>query len=213
MKQIPEGGGKLPKFAENILRSMWTSTSNKVVVALSEMINKEVKINFPSAKILLLNDVPKLMNPKEITSTLIYTKLEGKIEGVVVVSSTLRNILKIVDLFLHKEIGYYKDLSEENISVIKEFGNILVEYYVDGLNKLFETEYKFNHPVLSVNPYRSIEDFGFGNVYRKEIYALIFQARFDIHEESILEDVFLLFKKEDIDSIIELVSKNVSLNI
>jgi chemotaxis protein CheC len=213
MEQIPEGGGKLPKFAENILRNMWTATSNKVVVALSQMINKEVKINSPSTKILLLNDVPKLMNPKEITTTLIYTKLEGEIKGVVVVSSTLRNILKIVDLFLHKEIGYYKDLSDENISVIKEFGNILAEYYVDGLNKLFETEYKFDPPVLSVNPYRAIEDFDFGNLYRKEIYSLIFQARFDIHEESILEDVFLLFKKEDIDSIVELVSKNVRLNI
>jgi chemotaxis protein CheC len=214
MKKVNfEGTRKLPKFAVNILKSMWISCSNKVATALSEMINKEVKITSSSMKILLINEIPKLLNPEDITTTIVYTQLLGTIKGVIVISSPLENILKMADMLLHKKIGHYKDLSDENVPVIKELGNILAGYYISGLNKLFETKYEWTPPNLSVYPYRAIEDFSFGQVYKEEIYVLMFKAGFHIKEENIREDILLLFKRESIEKILELISRKVKLTI
>lgn len=204
---------KLPNFAKNILKDMWIGCSNKVATALSEMTNKKVEIIGSSMKIVNLNKIPIMFNPDDIKTTIIYIQMLGTIDGVIVISSSLDNILKMVDILLHKEMGYYKDLSDENVSAVKELGNILAGYYISDLNKLFNIEYKYESPELSVNPYRAIEDFNFGNIYKKEIYVLVFKANFRIAKERIKEDVFLLFKKENIGSILELLSKKIKLTV
>jgi len=190
---------------------MWVSCSNQATKALSEMLNKKVNTISNSPKILLINKVPKSLNPKDVSTTILYTQLIDTIKGIIVISSSLKNILKIADIFLRKEPGYFKDLSDENIPVIKELANILAGHYVTALNNLLGIKYELSEPVLSVNPYRAIEDFDFGPVYVEEIHVLMLKTSFNIVQERIKEDVVLLFKKEFIRELLEMISSKISL--
>jgi chemotaxis protein CheY-P-specific phosphatase CheC len=116
----------------------------------------------------------------------------------------------MADIFLRKEPGYFKDLSDENIPVIKELASVLAGYYVTALNNSFGTNYELSEPFLSVNPYRAIEDFDFGPVYIEEIHVLMFKASFNIAQERIKKDIVLLFREESTKELLEMISSKIS---
>ncbi|MGC8812227.1 MAG: hypothetical protein ACP5O8_01410 [Candidatus Aenigmatarchaeota archaeon] len=204
---------KLPKLESKILKKMWLSCSEAVAKALKEMINREVEISSTSLKIMLLNDIPKLLNPEETSLTIFFIRMKDDIEGVIQLSSPLKDILKMADIFLKKEIGYFKDLSDENLPVLKELTYILSGYFVDAVQKLFNTKYNLSEPFLSINPFRAIEEFGFDQVYKEEIYVLVFLAELKIPDEKIEQKITLLFKSDDIGKILDLISEKIKLEI
>jgi len=204
---------KLPDFVSNILKNMWVSCSEKAAKALSEMINKKVEISSTSLKLMRINEVPKLLNPEDATTTIIFTQLIDPIKGVIILSTPLKNILKMADIFLHKRLGFFKDLRDENLPVIKEFASILTGYYITTLNELLEIKYRYSAPFLYVNPYRAIEKFGLGSVYKEKIYVLTFKVSFKITEEEIKKDVVLLFGEDSIKQLLEKISKKIKFDI
>jgi len=204
---------KLPRLESKILKEMWLACSESAAKALKEMINKEVKVSSTSLKIMLLNEIPKILNPEEVSITIFLLHLKNSIQGVILLSSPLKDILKMADIFLKKEIGYFKGLSDENLPVLKELANILFGYFINTIQKLLNTTYNFSEPFLSVNPFRVIEDFGFGSIYKEEIYGLVFSTTFEIPEEKIEQKIVLVFKSDDIDKILDLVSEKIKLEI
>lgn len=194
---------KIPLIEEEVLKSMMIDCSKKTANALSEMINMPINLSSTSLDILLINTLPEQMNPEDITTTVLYTPLKGSIKGVIVMSASLRNMLHMADIFLHKPKGYFKDLNDQNISVIKELTNILTDYYITALNSALHTNYRSSTPELSINPHRAIEEFGLGSVYADEIYVLVLKTEFAINQENIKETIFILFEKNEIKKILE----------
>lgn len=195
---------EIPEFEKAILTDMMADCSNKTAKALSEMIQQYVDVAGVSSGVLLINDVPKLMNPENIASLILFTKLRGKMNGAIMISATIKNMLKMADIFLHKPLGHFKDLSDENASVIKELGNILAGYYITALNRALQTNYASGTPILSINPHRAIEEIGLGPVYTKKIYVLVLEANLRVDKENINENITILFKKESTEKILEL---------
>ena len=192
--QSSEKGGSLSKAERKKLNSVWISCSAKAVKALTQTLGREVELKSFSTKFMLINDVPNLLNPEDITTTIVWMRVVGEINGVIVLCSSLSNIMKLADILLHKEIGHFKDLSEENMTVINELGNVVAGYYMDTLVKLFNLQ--LEKPKLSVNPYRAIEFFGLGEVYRGKINVLLFESDFSIPQHTIDGEVILLFREE-----------------
>ncbi|VVB60089.1 Uncharacterised protein [uncultured archaeon] len=198
----------LPVAEANIIKDMWISCSSETAKALSETINSKVEVNSASPDILLINGVPKLLNPNNTATIVLWVKTLGNVSGVVVLSSTLKDMLALADRLLKKERGYFKDLSKENTSVIKELADLIAGYFVTALNKLLNTTYGLTPPKLSVNLYRAIEEFGLGKVYTEEVRVLMLKASFGIIEENIKLDMVVLFRKENVEKIVELININ-----
>jgi chemotaxis protein CheY-P-specific phosphatase CheC len=193
-KSSPEKSSSLSKVERKKLNDLWISCSANAVKALSQTLSREVELKSFSTKFMLINDVPKLMNPEDITTTVVWMRIGGEIGGVIVLCCSLSSMLKLADMLLHKEIGYFKDLSDENMAVINELGNIVAGYYMDTLVKLFSL--KLEKPSLSTNPHKAIEFFGLGEVYREKIDVLLFESSFSIPEHTIEGKVILLFREE-----------------
>jgi len=85
--------------------------------------------------------------------------------------------------------------------------------FINTIQKLFSTTYNLSEPFLSVNPFRVIEEFGFGSIYKEEIYGLVFSTTFEIPEEKIEQKIVLVFKSEDIEKILDRVSEKIKLEI
>ncbi len=204
---------KIPKYGLNLLNNMWNACTNEVVQALSEMMEREVKIKCTSLKITILNDLPKIINSREPSTTLVYMKLKDSVKGIVLISSSLKNMLNLIEIIMHKKIGYYEALSDENIPVICELGYILSGYYISSLVKLFGEAISWEKPILSTNPVRAIEDFDLGPVYKEKIYVLMFRAVLHILPKPIELQVVLLFRKEDVDKILETISEKATFKL
>lgn len=190
----------IQKLEKEILNKMMADCSKKTSAALSKMINLKVNMTSTSLNILPINDVPKLLNPENASTILLYTKLSGVAYGTIILSASSENTLKMADIFLHKPSGYFKDLSDENVSVIKELANIISGYYITALNHLLRTTYSSSDIALSINPHRAIEEFGFGSVYTESISVLMLKASFEI-EGGINENAVILFNKKDVSKI------------
>lgn len=200
---------KLSPIEKKVLSDFWILSTKNTVEALSQMIRKEVNILSCSMKRIWVNRVPRFLNPKEISFTLIYTKILGSLNGIILLASSLKDVLKLADLLLHKKIGYYKALSDENLPVLLELANILQGYYISSLVKLFGAELKWTSPSISVNAYRAIEEFDFGPIYIQKIYVHMFNAKIKVKKERIKFQIVLLFKDEEIKKILEMAEKRV----
>ncbi|MEM5869911.1 MAG: hypothetical protein QXR09_01955 [Candidatus Aenigmatarchaeota archaeon] len=204
---------ELPKLEEEILKKMWFSCSQLAANALSEMINRKVLVSLPLIKILRLNEVPRLLNPEEISITIFFIKIKNNMNGVILLSSPLKHILKMADIFLKKEMGYFKDLSDENLPVLKELSNILCGYFIDAFQKLFNKKYSLSEPYLSVNPFRVIEEFEFDHVYIEDIYGLVFATTIKIPEEKIEQKIVLVIRSDYVKNLLDMLSEKVKLEI
>ncbi|MEM5879072.1 MAG: hypothetical protein QXU74_01085 [Candidatus Aenigmatarchaeota archaeon] len=204
---------ELPKLEEEILKKMWSSCSQLAANALKEMIRREVVVSPSSIKILRLNEIPRLLNPEEISTTVFFIKIKNNMNGVILLSSPLKHILKMADIFLKKEMGYFKDLSDENLPVLRELSNILCGYFIDAFQKLFNKKYTLSEPYLSVNPFRAIEDFEFDHVYLEDIYALVFIAALKIPKEKIEQKIVLVIRSDYIKNLLDMLSEKVKLEI
>ncbi|MBN2203246.1 MAG: hypothetical protein JW700_03620 [Candidatus Aenigmarchaeota archaeon] len=199
----------LQKYKTEMLGTFWDSCTDQAFGALSEMIQRDVKKIKPSIHVETINNVPNMLNPKEITTTLVYTLVNGEIKCTVVFSSSLRHFLRLIDILLKKKIDYYDALNEENEPVVIELGNIINGYIVSSLNRLFESKFDFNESVISVNPYRAIEDFDFGNIYKEKVRLLTFKSGFSVHGEDIQGKLLLLLNDNKTDMLLEAIVKKI----
>lgn len=107
----------LPRYKSQILNIFWNNCVNEALDALSKMIRKNVKLTGSSIGTELINNVPKLMNPKEITTTLVYTRIPDPLNCIIIFSSSLKHFLRLVDILLNKKIDYYGVLDEEKQTI------------------------------------------------------------------------------------------------
>ena len=203
----------LPTYKTQLLNTFWLRCVNEALDALSKMIRKNVKLTNSSLKIELINNMPRLMNPQEIDTTLVYTILSGQLNCVIIITSPLKYFLRLIDILLNKKIDYYEALNEENKSSVLELGNIINGYFISFLNSLFNTRFKYEPPELSVNPYRAIEDFNFGDIYKKKTYVLLLNSDFKVEMENIEGKIFLLTEENNTDAILDMISKKVVLKL
>ncbi|MCK5334441.1 MAG: hypothetical protein KAJ24_08020 [Candidatus Aenigmarchaeota archaeon] len=180
---------------KNTLKEMWSLSSSGAISALASTLGKEVKLVEPCVKQMLLNDVPGVINADESGNILIYLKLSGAVKGVAAISAAPSNILALADMLLHKEIGTFKTLDNQNFSVVNELLNILTGYYVDAIVARISGKITMREPTYSVNAYKAIDDFGLGETF-KEIKVLVFENKFIIPEVHVTGKTFLILSEK-----------------
>lgn len=200
-----------PEYKFQLLRVFWEDCVYDALNALSKMIREDVRAEKSSIDVELINDIPKLMNPKEITTNLIYTVVENHLKCAIIFCSPLEHLLKLADILLNKKIDFYDAMNEENKSVILELGMIVNGYLASALNNLFSTKFRYKLTGISSNSYRAIENFGFGNMYTDKIDVLMFRNDFSIEREGIEGKLFLLTENK-IDIFLGAISKKIVMN-
>ncbi|MEM5778319.1 MAG: hypothetical protein QXD43_02025 [Candidatus Aenigmatarchaeota archaeon] len=199
----------LNKHELQILDIFWNECVNNALEALSKMLNKKVEKTSSLIKIDFLNQLTKILE-KDITNTIVYTKMKGPLKCVILLVLPLKNFLRLIDILLHKKIDYYNALNEENMPVVLELGNIINSYFVSFINKIFDAKF-LTELDISTNPSRIIENFDFEDVYIKKISVLLFRSEFQIQVEKIKGEIFLLFEEENADKFLDMLIKKLKI--
>jgi len=194
------------KQEEIILKDTVKNITKIAAQALSETINKKIELSEPRIKIISIKDLQKDFYPYEEHPIAVWMFLKNQTTNTILLMSKEENFLKIADILLHKEIGYYKGLSNENISVIKQICELIAGYFIDAEIKLFAENLEFKKTEVSVNPSKAVEYFGFKDVYSQTF--LVLETLIKIKEYDLEIKIFLIFKSSMKDRIIELILEN-----
>ena len=190
-----------------VLESKLNVCSGNISNALFEMIRIKVDTSPSLIKVTPLKNVPGLMGSDK-NITVLYNGIIGTSNGSVMLSAPLNEIIKMSEIFLHKQHGYFKELNSENLSVIKELSTILAGYYITALNELTDGSYAILKPTLSVGSHgmadKLIENLNM-NPESSKIDVLIFEKDFFVESENITIRALLLLKKDDVLKMVKII--------
>ena len=183
---------KLDGEMKTMLTTAWNASTLKAITALSQTLSKKASISNVFVDILKLGEVPSILNPDNSYTGVVWGEISGVFNGVVVLSAEVKHILMLAEYLLHKPKGFFKDLSDENVSVIKEVTNIIAGYYIDSLNFFFDKGLVLGKVNLSVNSFKAVEFFGLGKTYDESNEVFVLENKFKI--EGVVSKTFIITK-------------------
>ena len=110
--------------------------ASHAATALSQMVNKEIKIGIPNIKIIPIEETVECVQCEEVIAG-VFLKITGELPTHVLMLIGFESALQLSNLLLGSEPDLYKgDLDEMEQSAIKEVGNIIMSSFFDSVTEL-----------------------------------------------------------------------------
>lgn len=133
------------------MREIGTIGSGNAATALSEVIQKKVKIKVPEAKVVGFDDALELLGGPERIVAGIQVALSGDINGVMLYMLELDFVNLILESIFGNTVNSYAELDEMAISALQEIGNITIGTYMRALSGFINARINLSIPAMCVN--------------------------------------------------------------
>jgi len=165
--------------------------------ACSELFGRKVMIDVPEAKILPLQEVPEYLGGPELKIAGTYFNMYGDATGKILLMLDHNSAINIADR-LTSAVQYInisskkEDIEELKISSLKEFGNIVVNSYINALAEILEMELSPSVPFYASDMLGAVIDFLLIEISQNSYKALILKTCIKIYNKNI-DAHFILF--------------------
>lgn len=131
-----ENLGQLQPYHIDVLREVGNIGSGNAATALASMLNTIVDIAIPTITLVDYDEVTALLGGGDLSAIGISLDISGDISGTIlhVLHTDFAN--KLVNTFYPAELRTLEDISDMDLSVVSEMGNITSAAYVNALAKL-----------------------------------------------------------------------------
>ncbi|RLF58846.1 MAG: hypothetical protein DRN27_04260 [Thermoplasmata archaeon] len=110
--------------------------ASHAATALSQMVNKEIKIGIPTIKIIPIEETVECVQYNEVIAG-VFLKTNEELPTYVLMLIEFESALQLSNLLLGSKPDLYKgELDEMEQSAIKEVGNIVMSSFFDSLSEL-----------------------------------------------------------------------------
>ena len=142
---------ELSSLELDTLREIGSMGTGNAATALSQMLNREVRITLPEVRIMGYNEaIEWIGGPEEITAG-VLVKLSGQINGIMLSVQQLEFVNLVLDSALKKKINDYSELKELERSALVEVGNIMISTFINALSGLADMDVKLTVPAFTVD--------------------------------------------------------------
>ncbi|MFH1777658.1 MAG: chemotaxis protein CheC [Candidatus Omnitrophota bacterium] len=141
------------------LREIGNIGAGNAATALSQLINQQVQIDVPSARVVSLADVPFIVGGPEKFTYSVYLPVIGEASGTMLALFAKESALLLVGYLLgegQKEEDFGTELSQ---SAIKEVGSILCGSYLSAITQVISLQMLASVPALAGDMVGAILDF------------------------------------------------------
>ena len=131
---------ELTKMQLDALQEMGNIGSGNAASALAQFLNRKIDMTVPSASIMDFREIPKLVGGPETRVMGIFLKVMGELSGkflMLIPEQTSLNLLK--KLIPSCEISSPLEMTDLEVSCMKEVGNILAGAFLNALSVLTKT--------------------------------------------------------------------------
>ena len=190
--------GKFTELQMDVLREIGNIGSGNAATALSSMLQQPINISIPQVNMIKYNDLVEKLGGPETLIVGILLDVTGELEGTIMFLMKKEFTAQIISTLLFKEEVEFEALTEMDLSVIQEIGNILSASYVNSIAGLTGLRLDLSVPSLCVDMAGSIVSFPAIKYGEIGDNVLMFEGSFD--DNSILETkIMLILENNSLD--------------
>ena len=142
---------QLSSLEIDTLREIGSIGTGNAATALSQMMNKQVRITLPEVRIMEYNEaIEWIGGPEEITAG-VLVKMSGDIGGIMLSVQKLELVNVVLNAMLGTGIEGYESLTELDRSAMVEIGNIMISTFINALSGLADVNIKLTVPAFAVD--------------------------------------------------------------
>ena len=133
------------------LREIGSIGTGNAATALSQLLQKEVRITMPEVRILGYNEsIDWIGGAEEITAGVLM-RLGGEINGIMLSVQQLDFVNLVLESMMGHTIKDYTELNELECSALIEVGNIMISTFINALSGLAEIGMNLTVPAFAVD--------------------------------------------------------------
>ena len=142
---------QLSSLEIDTLREIGSIGTGNAATALSQMMNKPVRITLPEVRIMEYNEaIEWIGGPEEVTAG-VLVKMSGDIGGIMLSVQKLELVNVVLNAMLGENIDSYENLTELERSAMIEIGNIMISTFISALSGLANVDIKLTVPAFAVD--------------------------------------------------------------
>ena len=142
---------QLSSLEIDTLREIGSIGTGNAATALSQMMNKPVRITLPEVRIMEYNEaIEWIGGPEEVTAG-VLVKMSGDIGGIMLSVQKLELVNVVLSAMLGESIDGYDNLTELERSAMIEIGNIMISTFINALAGLADVNIKLTVPAFAVD--------------------------------------------------------------
>ncbi len=161
--------------------------------ALSTMLGKKIQMNVPEATVGPIEKVQQFLGSKDDTVLAVFLKMYGDANGAMVMIFSPKSALAFAKLLTKKDKADIDEFDEEDLSAMREIGNILLGASITALSKFLDMNILHTIPDAVVDMLGAIMDSVIVEIGQEEEKALSFKVTLSIEEEGVDGDLYFLF--------------------
>ncbi|QQE80825.1 chemotaxis protein CheC [Alicyclobacillus sp. SO9] len=128
-----------PEFTDyvaDILKEVGNIGAAHAATALSELIQEQVNMTVPSARMVPFREVPELLGGEEMLSAGVITQIKGSLSGNLLLVMAAESAVQLVTRLLPAESKGVQDFTAMDFSALAEVGNILGGSFINAISDL-----------------------------------------------------------------------------
>ena len=142
---------QLSSLEIDTLREIGSIGTGNAATALSQMMNKPVRITLPEVRIMGYNEaIEWIGGPEEVTAG-VLVKMSGDIGGIMLSVQKLELVNVVLNAMLGENIDNYENLTELERSAMIEIGNIMISTFINAMSGLADLNIKLTVPAFAVD--------------------------------------------------------------
>jgi chemotaxis protein CheC len=172
--------------------------------ALSQMINRDVKMGIPKVEVISINEVSQHIESEKVVVG-VFLKISDEIPSYVVLFIPRKSAFSLADMLLGTKNDPKKEvLSEMDKSALNEVGNVMICAFFDSLSELLQLSIIPGPPNLAYDIPNAVLDYILIQIGQISNEVIFFNV--DLKEEekdSFKIDMYLMPEPKSIDIILE----------
>ncbi len=140
----------------DVMREIGSIGTSHAATALSQLVQKEIRITIPMVHILGYNEaVRRIGNEEEIVGATLV-KMSGDLNGLMLFLYNIQFANKLLEKLLSEEFKAFEEMDDLARSALVEVGNIIICSYINAFTQFVNMDVSLSVPSSTVNMLGSI---------------------------------------------------------
>ena len=142
---------ELTSLEMDTLREIGSIGTGNAATALSQMMNRPVRITLPEVRIMGYNEAIEWIGGPEGDTAGVLVKMSGDVGGIMLSVQKLELVNIVLETMLGESVTSYEGLNELARSAMVEIGNIMISTFINALSGLADLNIKLTVPAFAVD--------------------------------------------------------------
>ncbi len=192
---------------KDALKEIVNIAAGNAGTALSHMLGKKIDMDIPETFIGNVVEVQKKVGNEKDLMLAVFFKIHGDISGALAIFFPEKTTLEFTKILLKSDLNGFRELKEEQLSAIREVGNILLGASASAISKFLDMAVIQSIPDTAVDMLGAIMDNVLLEMSDTEENVLLLKTELSVKEYKASTNLFYIFDPASTGKILEKMAK------